>query len=135
MGKLPTMDDKIRQEIEAILRNCIKVDASGLAPAVVGHHVTGFAEAADAILPLITTARKEAEQLRVENLNFQDRLNEHVGPITDEERLELIRFRVSYPGLLRHYGEVCQQIEELTGRDPRLPDRDAIPDQPTKDPQ
>lgn len=47
---------KMREEVEAILRRRIKVDATGLAPAVIGHHVLGFDEAADALLPLLTAA-------------------------------------------------------------------------------
>lgn len=66
----------------------------------------------------------ENEQLRAENLIFQDRLSEHVGPVTDKERLELIRYRVSYPCLVQQYEQMCRRIEDLTGRDPRLPIRE-----------
>lgn len=54
------MDRTKREEIHSILRRCIKVDATGLAPAVIGHHILGYDDAVDALLPLLTTAEGEA---------------------------------------------------------------------------
>jgi hypothetical protein len=42
-----------REAVARIIREHVKVDATGLAPAVVGHCIFGFEEAADAILSLI----------------------------------------------------------------------------------
>lgn len=42
-----------REEVARVIRQCIKVDATGLAPAVAGSYVLGFEEAADAILSLL----------------------------------------------------------------------------------
>jgi hypothetical protein len=48
------------EEVEAVLREHIRVDATGLAPAVVGHMVFGFADAAKAVRALLAAeaARK-----------------------------------------------------------------------------
>lgn len=76
--------------------------------------------------PLVESGTEaENERLRALNLNLQDRMTECVGPITDAERLELIRYRVSYPSLVLQYEALCQRLEELTGSDPRLPTREA----------
>jgi hypothetical protein len=53
----------IATEIERILRETIKVDASGLAPAVVAHHITGFEEAARRIA-YESAKQKEADGWR-----------------------------------------------------------------------
>lgn len=44
--------------IQGILRDTIKVDASGLAPAVVSHHITGFDEAAERILKMLSSSSR-----------------------------------------------------------------------------
>jgi hypothetical protein len=41
-----------REAVARIIREHVKVDATGLAPAVVGHCIFGFEDAADAILSL-----------------------------------------------------------------------------------
>jgi NTP pyrophosphatase (non-canonical NTP hydrolase) len=72
----------------------------------------------------VPTKDREIELLRAENLNLQDRMNEFVGPITDEERLEVIRLRTSYTSLLAQFEWACGLVTDMTGRDPRLPERD-----------
>ncbi len=43
-----------REAIAEAIKATIKADATGLAPAVIGYHISGFEEAADAILALFT---------------------------------------------------------------------------------
>lgn len=43
-----------RESLVAIMRQHIKADASGLAPAVISHYLFGFEDAADAILTLLS---------------------------------------------------------------------------------
>jgi hypothetical protein len=48
----PALD---RDGVARIIREHVKVDATGLAPAVVGHFILGFEDAADAILSLLAS--------------------------------------------------------------------------------
>lgn len=48
----PTPPLPLEEQIAGLLREHIKVDAAGLAPAVVSHHITGFDEAARALSAL-----------------------------------------------------------------------------------
>lgn len=54
-----THDEKIVEAVARAIAEQIKVDASGLAPAVIAHHITGFEEAARAA---ITAYQAEAWQ-------------------------------------------------------------------------
>ncbi|MBB4799707.1 hypothetical protein HNP32_003467 [Brevundimonas bullata] len=59
-----TADHAELARIEALLREHIKVDASGLSPAVVRHFVFGFDTAASALLSEIAALRGEVDRLR-----------------------------------------------------------------------
>lgn len=61
-----TADHAELTRIEALLREHIRVDASGLAPAVVSHFVFGFDTAASALLSEIATLRGERDRLAEE---------------------------------------------------------------------
>lgn len=66
----PTTPDTARREaLIALIRQHVKADATGLAPAVIGHYLFGFEEAADAILSTEATALEEA-RARVESLEI-----------------------------------------------------------------
>jgi len=45
-----TLRERVRERLAGLARQHIKVDATGLAPAVVSHYIDGFDELADAIL-------------------------------------------------------------------------------------
>jgi len=57
-----THDEKIVEAVARAIKGQIKVDASGLAPAIVAHHITGFEEAARAA---ITAYQAEVEKDRL----------------------------------------------------------------------
>ena len=54
----------LRDDVIAVLKRDIYADASGLAPAVIAHHLGGFETAADAIIQAITTRLTSEEAVR-----------------------------------------------------------------------
>lgn len=81
------------EEIAALLRATIRVDASGLAPAVVSHYIDGFDEAARAILalfaPIVAEKERRIAEWQAEVRREGDRFKDEVRDLNAEcERLE-----------------------------------------------
>lgn len=72
----------------------------------------------------IADAEQTIERLRADNQILQDGMDEYFGKITDDERKELFRLRLGYKSLLNQMEWACGLVTKLTGRDPRLPDRE-----------